>query len=81
VTSPERDKRNRKVMPTLCVASFAGDVDASTKALAHDFGILVPPLPPWGGVHRGPCEGKLQQLGICYDDMRSSELLQPPAAS
>lgn len=81
VTLPERGERNREFTPRLCVAWFAGDVDASIKARLHDFGAHVPPLPPWGGMHRGPHEGKLLQLGVFCQDMRSLELLQAPTTS
>jgi hypothetical protein len=53
----------------------------SIKTRVHDFGAHVPPLPPWGGVRRGPHEGKLQRLGVFYHDMRSLELLQAPTTS
>ena len=81
MTLPERGARNREFMPTLCVAWFAGDVDASIKTRVHDFGADLPPLPPRGGVRRGPHEGKLQRLGVFYHDMRSLELLQAPTTS
>lgn len=65
---------------TLWVGWFAGDVDASIKTRAHDFGAHVPP-PPWAGVHCRPHEGKTQRLGAFYRHVRSLELLQAPTAS
>jgi ketosteroid isomerase-like protein len=56
MTSPDHDNHNRDFLRGLYVASFAGDVDAFTTAMAHDFEAHVPPLLPWGGVHRGPNE-------------------------
>jgi ketosteroid isomerase-like protein len=70
VTSPEHDNRNRDFLRALYVASFAGDADAFPKAMAHDFEAHVPPLLPWGGVHRGPDEFVnvvLPQLAVAID--------------
>ena len=70
VTSPEHDNRNRDFLRGLYLASFGGDVDAFPKAMANDFEAHVPPLLPWGGVHRGPDEFVkvvLPQLAVAID--------------
>jgi ketosteroid isomerase-like protein len=56
VTSPGRDNDNRDFLRELYLASFAGEVGAFPGAMAPDFEAHVPPLLPWGGVHRGPDE-------------------------
>jgi ketosteroid isomerase-like protein len=66
----ERDNRNRDFLRALYLASFGGDVDAFPKAMAKDFEAHVPPLLPWGGVHRGPDEFVnvvLPQLAVAID--------------
>jgi ketosteroid isomerase-like protein len=70
VTSSTHENRNRDFLRGLYVASFAGEVDAFPKAMAHDFEAHVPPLLPWGGVHRGPDEFAnvvLPQLAVAID--------------
>jgi ketosteroid isomerase-like protein len=70
MTSPSHDNRNRDFLRELYVASFDGEFDAFPKAMAHDFEAHVPPLLPWGGVHRGPDEFAsvvLPQLGQAID--------------
>ena len=56
MTSPGRDNDNRDFLRELYRASFAGEVGAFPSAMAPDFEAHVPPLLPWGGVHRGPDE-------------------------
>jgi hypothetical protein len=68
-------------MPTFCVALFADDVDASIKAIVHDFRAHGLPLPFWGGVHRGPHEPKRQRREVVHDDVRPLGSVQAPTAS
>jgi ketosteroid isomerase-like protein len=68
--STNDQERNRDFVRALYVASFAGDIDAFPKAMADDFKAYVPPLLPWGGVHRGPDEfvnSVLPQLAVAVD--------------
>jgi ketosteroid isomerase-like protein len=51
VTSAE--SRNTGIVRGIYEASFAGDVEAFTDAMHEDFEESVPPVLPWGGVHRG----------------------------
>ena len=70
MTSPEHDNGNRDLLRALYLASFGGDVGAFPKAMASDFEAHVPPLLPWGGVHRGPDEFVnvvLPQLAVAID--------------
>ena len=50
---PHED-RNREIVRRVYEASFAGDPNAFTDVMHEDFEESVPPILPWGGVHRGP---------------------------
>jgi ketosteroid isomerase-like protein len=48
------EQRNKEIVRRVYEASFAGDANAFTGAMHDDFEESVPPVLPWGGVHRGP---------------------------
>ena len=48
------EQRNREIVRRVYEASFRGDADAFPNAMHKDFEESVPPILPWGGVHRGP---------------------------
>jgi ketosteroid isomerase-like protein len=54
VSATEQEQRNRDLVRRVYEASFAGDVNAFVDAMHDDFEEYVPPVLPWGGVHRGP---------------------------
>jgi ketosteroid isomerase-like protein len=48
------EQRNRDLVRAVYEASFSGDVNAFPAAMDEDFEEYVPPVLPWGGLHRGP---------------------------
>jgi ketosteroid isomerase-like protein len=70
VSSTEQEQRNRDVIRRVYEASFAGDTDAFPAAMHDDFEEYVPPVLPWGGIHRGPtafANDVLPQLAAAVD--------------
>ena len=49
----EQEQRNRDLVRTVYEATFAGDASAFPRAMHNDCEEYVPPVLPWGGVHRG----------------------------
>jgi ketosteroid isomerase-like protein len=54
VRENEQEQRNLDLVRAVYEASFAGDANAFVAAIHNDFEEYVPPVPPWGGLHRGP---------------------------
>ena len=54
MNATEQEQRNRDLVRRVYEASFAGDANAFTDAMHDDFEEYVPPVLPWGGLHRGP---------------------------
>jgi ketosteroid isomerase-like protein len=52
MTSVE-EQRNKDLVRHVYDASFGGDANAFPAAMHPDFEESVPPILPWGGVHRG----------------------------
>ena len=52
MTSVE-EQRNKDLVRHVYEASFGGDANAFPAAMHADFEESVPPILPWGGVHRG----------------------------
>ena len=50
----EQEQRNLDLVRAVYEASFAGDANAFVAAKHNDFEEYVPPVVPWGGLHRGP---------------------------
>ena len=50
----EQEQRNRDLVRAVYEATFAGDTNAFVGAMDDDFEEYVPPVLPWGGIHRGP---------------------------
>ena len=48
------EQHNKDFVRNIYEASFAGDANAFPAAMHEDFEESVPPILPWGGVHRGP---------------------------
>ena len=47
------EQQNKELVLHMYQASFSGDADAFPAAMHDDFEESVPPILPWGGVHRG----------------------------
>lgn len=47
------EEQNRKTIRDIYDAAATGDINAILSALHEDFEEQVPPILPWGGVHRG----------------------------
>ena len=58
------ERRNKDIVRRVYEASFAGDASAFTGAMHEDFEESVPPVLPWGGVHRGPVAFKTKVLPL-----------------
>ena len=71
------EQRNKEIVRRVYVASFAGDPNAFTDVMDEDFEESVPPILPWGGVHRGPVafETKVLPLLAAAVDFRSMRLV------
>ena len=54
MASSAEEDRNREIVRHVYEASFGGDANAFRAAMHEDFEESVPPVLPWGGVHRGP---------------------------
>lgn len=54
MTNTEQELRNRDLVRGVYEATFAGDANAFVAAMHEDFEEYVPPVLPWGGIHRGP---------------------------
>jgi ketosteroid isomerase-like protein len=54
MTTEDDERRNREIVRQVYDASFSGDARAFTDAMDEDFEESVPPVLPWGGIHRGP---------------------------
>ena len=54
MTASAEEVRNRDIVRHVYEASFSGDANAFRAAMHEDFEESVPPILPWGGVHRGP---------------------------
>jgi ketosteroid isomerase-like protein len=54
VSATEQEQRNRDIVRGIYEASFAGDIKPLVEAMDSDFEEYVPPVLPWGGLHRGP---------------------------
>jgi ketosteroid isomerase-like protein len=54
VTTGEQEQRNRDLVRAVYEKAFAGDANAFVAAMHDDFEEYVPPVLPWGGLHRGP---------------------------
>ena len=54
MASPEQEARNKAFVRHIYDASFGGDPSVFLAAMHEDFEERVPPILPWGGVHRGP---------------------------
>jgi ketosteroid isomerase-like protein len=52
MTSIEEQK-NKDLVLHVYQAAFGGDINAFPAAMHDDFEESVPPILPWGGVHRG----------------------------
>jgi ketosteroid isomerase-like protein len=48
-----QEQRNKEFVRQIYEASFSGDANAFPAAMHEDFEESVPPILPWGGVHRG----------------------------
>ena len=51
---PANEQRNKEMVRQIYEASLKGDAEALPNAMHADFEEIVPPILPWGGVHRGP---------------------------
>ena len=49
----EEEQRNKELVRHVYEAAFGGDANAFPAAMHEDFEESVPPILPWGGVHRG----------------------------
>ncbi len=47
------EEQNRKIIRHIYESAAAGDIDGILSVLHEDFEERVPPILPWGGVHRG----------------------------
>jgi uncharacterized protein len=54
LSTADREHRNRDLVRGIYEASFPGDTSAFQAAMHDDFEEYVPPVLPWGGLHRGP---------------------------
>jgi ketosteroid isomerase-like protein len=52
MTTSAEEQRNRDIVRHVYEASLSGDADAFRAAMHEDFEESVPPVLPWGGVHR-----------------------------
>ena len=57
-------ERNKAIVRKIDEESSAGDIDALANAMREDFEELVPPMPPWAGVHRGPDDHKTKPIPL-----------------
>jgi ketosteroid isomerase-like protein len=57
-------ERNKAIVRKINEDSSAGDIDALVNAMHEDFEELVPPMLPWGGVHRGPDVHKTKPIPL-----------------
>ena len=70
MTSEEQEQSNKEFVRQIYDASFKGDANAFPAAMHEDFEESVPPILPWGGVHRGPAaytNTVAPQLGAAVD--------------
>jgi ketosteroid isomerase-like protein len=58
------EERNKAIVRKIYEESSAGDIDALVNAMHEDFEELVPPMLPWGGVHRGPDVHKTKPIPL-----------------
>lgn len=47
------EQKNREIIRQVYEAAAIGDMNAVVSALHEDFEEMVPPILPWGGIHRG----------------------------
>jgi ketosteroid isomerase-like protein len=64
MSSIAEEQSNKEIVRRVYDASFAGDANAFTDAMHQDFEESVPPILPWGGVHRGPMAFKTKVLPL-----------------
>jgi ketosteroid isomerase-like protein len=70
------EQRNREIVRRVYDASFAGDANALPSVMHEDFEERVPPILPWGGVHRGPVAfKKVLPMVAAAIDFRSIRLV------
>lgn len=70
------EQRNREIIRRVYDASFAGDANALPSVMHEDFEERVPPILPWGGVHRGPVAFKrVLPMVAAARDFRSVRLV------
>jgi ketosteroid isomerase-like protein len=70
------EHRNREIIRRIYEASFAGDANALPSVMHEDFEERVPPILPWGGVHRGPVAfKKVLPMVAAAMDFRSIRLV------
>lgn len=53
MSATEQQQRNLELVRGIYEASFAGDVNPLLESMDRDFEEQVPPVLPWGGIHRG----------------------------
>ena len=89
------EQRNREIIRRVYDASFAGDANALPSVMHEDFEERVPPILPWGGVHRGPAAFKrvlpmvaaamdfrsIRLVSLCADGDRVAALLSGQSTS
>ncbi|MGU3373968.1 nuclear transport factor 2 family protein [Chryseobacterium sp. M5A1_1a] len=47
------EQENREIIRIIYEAAAKGDINTIVSALHEDFEEMVPPILPWGGIHRG----------------------------
>ena len=47
------EQKNKEIIRQVYEAAASGDVNAVVSAMHEDFEEMVPPILPWGGIHRG----------------------------